>query len=130
MQEGEAVPRSGNRWGRFLWGIFNRPSTPTQVGRGGRRRPVVVYRKAAKSHMRALQGNRWISSMQLGLWDNTCGPRIDTVWSGVDEVSDEVRSYAVRLTLSAEIGQTSAQANALVDTKFHLFAELGYIITR
>ncbi len=85
--------------------------------------------KPSKAEVRQLDVSPWLGTLVLGLWDNTCGPRIDQVWLGRAEAShdDELLSYAVRLTLASEIGAAEQLSSALTQ-KFHLFAELGTMI--
>ncbi len=82
--------------------------------------------KASKAEVHRLEASPWLGTLVLGLWDNTCGPRIDQVWLGTSEPvhDDELLSYAVRLTLASEIGHQSSS----LTQKFHLFSELSTMI--
>jgi hypothetical protein len=82
--------------------------------------------KANKTEVHRLDPSAWLGTLVLGLWDNTCGPRIDQVWLGTPEPAhdDELLSYAVRLTLASEIGHQ----NSSLTQKFHLFSELDVMI--
>jgi hypothetical protein len=87
--------------------------------------------KPSKAEVRQLEPSPWLGTLVLGLWDNTCGPRIDQVWQGGPEAAhdEEMLAYAVRLTLASEIGAAEqAGSGGALTQKFHLFAELSTMI--
>lgn len=65
----------------------------------------IMFRKLAKVQKRKLEKSSWIGLLQLGLWDNTCGPRVDCVWTGSEEIPDDVQQYALKITIIADLGK-------------------------
>jgi hypothetical protein len=78
----------------------------------------------------------WISSLQLSLWDNISGPKVEQVfshfrmltsctkvWTGVETLSEEVQMYVARHTLCGEIVQNHSENH--METKFHVFSDFG-----
>ncbi|KAL6056997.1 Spindle pole body component, variant 3 [Balamuthia mandrillaris] len=86
--------------------------------------PTKIHKTVAK-----LEGTTWLSSLQLSLWDNIFGPRVDHVWVGVGNI-EEAEDAAARHSLSGELSQEETAPNLqLIETKFHVFSELGFAMT-
>jgi hypothetical protein len=109
-------------------GLWNRLRGGTASSGPKTANPVVRKKlsKPSKAEVHQLDPSPWLGTLVLGLWDNTCGPRIDQVFLGTQQAmhDEELLSYAVRLTLASEIGH---QSSALTQ-KFHLFSELSTMI--
>lgn len=95
------------------------------------RRVPPRVRTTPKTETRELPGGSpWISALVLGLWDNTCGPRIDQVWQGAPEPAalhdPELLLYSVRLALAAEL--SSASPAPAPTCKAHVYGELGALL--
>jgi hypothetical protein len=69
----------------------------------------------------------WISALQLALWDNIFGPRVDQLWYGTEEIDEEVSLSAARHSLSGEI-EDDLSLDSEVETKFHVFAGTGFVV--
>eukprot|EP01102_Stenamoeba_stenopodia_P017809 TRINITY_DN6435_c0_g1_i1.p1 TRINITY_DN6435_c0_g1~~TRINITY_DN6435_c0_g1_i1.p1 ORF type:complete len:487 (-),score=63.12 TRINITY_DN6435_c0_g1_i1:68-1528(-) len=70
----------------------------------------------------------WLMGVQLCLWDNICGPKIEHVWEGKEDVSEAMQLYIARHTLCGEIAQAEMQVFA-PETKFHVFSDHGIVVT-
>ena len=70
------------KWGlSFIFNILsNKKKAPVP-----KKRNNLVFRKISKAQQRQLNSTTWISLMQLGLWDNTTGPRVEAVWKGTEQ---------------------------------------------
>ena len=99
-----------------------------------------MLKKIEKS-VRRLGDTGWISALQLTMWDNIFGPRVEIVrllleitgnallintqiWHGCEEIEEEVQLKTARHSLSGELGEEETMAS-LIETKFHVFSELG-----
>jgi len=68
----------------------------------------------------------WFSCLHLALWDNIFGPRLQHVWnSPASRLTEEEQLSTARHTLSGELSETEEQPTSDVQTKFHVFTEMG-----
>lgn len=71
----------------------------------------------------------WLGGVQLCLWDNICGPKIERVWQGTENITESLMLYIARHTLCGEIAQSSDSQIFAPETRFHVFSELGFVVT-
>ena len=93
-----------------------------------------------------LPNTTWISGVQLCLWDNLLGPRVEQValsislsshndiltfsqtkvWCGSETPSEEVQTWVARHTLSGEIPEQELDPNdPVIESKFQVFEQSG-----
>ena len=78
-KQNQPTNQKKNKWGlgfllNFIPGSKNKPQ---------QQKKKRVCKKFQKSQFREFQST-WISSIHLGFWDNTMGPRIEVVWKGLE----------------------------------------------
>ena len=123
--------RVGNVWSR----LRGTPPSKTAGSASGPSPSRRLFAAPSAVEERQLEPpSPWLEALVLGLWDNTCGPRMDQVWRGTaadseTRLDEELLSYAVRLTLASEIGgsQLTEREERLL-CKLHVFGELQLVM--
>eukprot|EP01117_Protostelium_nocturnum_P018020 TRINITY_DN7438_c0_g1_i1.p1 TRINITY_DN7438_c0_g1~~TRINITY_DN7438_c0_g1_i1.p1 ORF type:complete len:491 (-),score=132.98 TRINITY_DN7438_c0_g1_i1:194-1666(-) len=70
----------------------------------------------------------WISALQLSRWDNISGPKVEQIWIGTEELSEETQISIARNTLCGELSRGETETEE-VENKFHLLSDLGFTVT-
>eukprot|EP00026_Physarum_polycephalum_P004318 Phypoly_transcript_04336.p1 GENE.Phypoly_transcript_04336~~Phypoly_transcript_04336.p1 ORF type:complete len:617 (+),score=85.46 Phypoly_transcript_04336:52-1902(+) len=125
----------------FIWNLLPRDqgaagklvNPKRESVRQGHRSRRVIVKKPSRTLLVNLndsgfEANTFISSMQLSMWDNISGPRVEQVWTGSETIPEELQLYTARHTLCGVVGQPDQDASK-IETKFHVNSEQGYLIT-
>jgi hypothetical protein len=116
----------------YLWHYISNPNPDakatdsTRIPRSTKR----VHKKTKKLPVRLSENGvhvNWVSSIQLCMWDNISGPRVEQVWIASEEVKEDLQLYAARHTLCGVL--TQSDMDTQIESKFHVNAEQGYMIT-
>jgi len=127
-------------WNYVTAGVGNENSSGQPVPNADYsfRKNVTVPKKSSRSTtFEILPGTSWISALELSLWDNISGPRVEHVWKGQQQspVSEEALIYVARHTLCGDIDSIPSihelsdftPGSSHVESKFHIFSEIGYL---
>eukprot|EP01113_Clastostelium_recurvatum_P002350 TRINITY_DN1097_c0_g1_i4.p1 TRINITY_DN1097_c0_g1~~TRINITY_DN1097_c0_g1_i4.p1 ORF type:complete len:649 (-),score=122.12 TRINITY_DN1097_c0_g1_i4:12-1958(-) len=79
-----------------------------------------------------LNDSNWISAMQLSMWDNISGPKVEILWNVCEDMREDIQLYTARHTLCGVLGQLEPDPPGVTfrpETKFHLYNEQNLIIT-
>ena len=77
--------------------------SPKKKNGGNSKKSNFIVRKRKKTKKLKLENNSWINLLQLGMWDNTCGPRTEISWDGISTVDENIKEFALKITIIGDL---------------------------